>query len=204
MRFVAFKIDNKEEYVALKTCVSLYNMLSNIIADSKDKTIGDNYMVHADLLTIKLNKVQKFLDLKLKMKNSILMSLQVSMNASSAIQKELEDGEKETSMKKAIELANHFCQNYQEVYQDWADAIKIYESSHPMDREESENKSNSTSKIVFTLFILGIIGISAYLYKKELEEQFQTIFEEKNEENGHFDNTSLKDIDAEMILARKL
>lgn len=201
---MAFKINNKEEYVALKTCISLYDMLSNIIADSKDKTIEDNYMVHADLLTIKLNKVQKFLDLELKMKNSILMSLQVSMNASSAIQKELEDGEKETNMRKAIELANHFCQGYQEVYQDWTNAIKIYESSHPMDREESENRNNRISKIAFILFILGIMGISAYLNKEKLKEEFQNIFEEKNEENNYYDNTSLENMDVEQILTRKL
>lgn len=201
---MAFEIGNREEYVALKTCVSLYDTLRFIIEDCKNNVIKNTYKTHVDLLTIKLDKIQKFLDLNLKIKNSILISLQVSMNATIAIQKELQVGAEEINFKKVIELANHFCQGYQEVYKDWMNVITLYDNSHPVDLEDQETKDNHIRKVLFALAVLGIIGISFYLGACYSKNKYDKFLEQDSEDQENYDNSFLEDIDVEQILARKL
>lgn len=194
---MSFEITTEEEYIALVTCVSLYVMYKQITFEKTDIE-KEEMMTFCDLYEIKLRKVEQFLRKKKKMKKPILLSLQVAMHVGILIQKKLRDNRFDLGQNVVIA----YCQEYQDVYTDWLNAIQEYEKKHTIGLEEIEE--NRCSKIPYILLVLGFIGISTCLAMKGFNCDFIKSIYEKEERILKYGDTSFEDMEVEMILARKL
>ncbi len=164
---MAFKVENKNEYTVLKCTLSFYKTFLFILNKKEEEMpLQRKIIITQNLLAIKIKKAKELMELKSTVKNSILVSLQVSLNAAEDIQKCL--NEQNINMDMAIERAQHFCEGYQEVYEDWN---KVYD-------EYNATLGVKPKKVILTKYILKKLpGISDKIVKVFSKSKIDTMNE---------------------------
>lgn len=122
---MVFRMENKNEYKALKSLVSFYELLSFISSRENEKiSLQQKMMILQNYLAIETQKMQELISVKSGIKNSILVGLYVSLQKSCAIQKYF--NEPNVDLDRVYKEVQSFCEGYQEFYKGWKIALDDY------------------------------------------------------------------------------